>query len=302
MQQYFVYGYVLKSNMEFNMLTPYQGQQIQGEIQVHVCINNQLIKNNASQNIQVNYEGDEMFLKIGGIVEYRICPQENKLYICATDFAWVESTFLNLPFALFFSHKNMLLLHASSLIYNNIVIPLCAPKGTGKTTVSLGLSKFYPFYSDDTLLLKIENGELMGYYGTKYIKLNKDSYDILICDDGFEMLYKNVQGKAYVSMIGNADDGLIRGGVDKLFFLQREGETVSSERITNKFNKKILLHSNICGSGTLGYEYCKYIEKSSIFKFIIENFEFIKIIFCNNKERIGTTLGEIKEIIEDSIK
>ena len=300
MVEYYVYGYILKSNKDLHMLTPYTGQANQGEIKLNIKINDIWNRTNNNPNISVQYKKNEVVLDIGKMVEYRIYYTENQIFVDATDFAWVESTFLNLPFALFFSQKNMLLLHASCLSIGKIIVPLCAPKGTGKTTATVGLSKFYNFYSDDTVLLRLENGNVLGYYGTRLVKLTKDSYDYLISDDGFEVLSKNLQGKAYFEVHENAEIDL--GHVEKVFFLQRAGNEVKAEIISNRFTRKILLHSNICGTGTLGYEYCKSIEKNYLFKFLLDNFEFLKIIVRDDKVQLSMTLLEIKQIIDNNIK
>ena len=300
MIEYFVYGYILKSNKEFHMLTPYKGEKNQGEIQTRIFIDDNWNRDFNNQSISVDYKENVVILRIGRMVEYQISHTDNQIFVYSTDFAWVESTFLNLPFALLFSQKNMLLLHASSLVIGKKIVPLCAPKGTGKTTVSMGLSRFYSFYSDDTLLLKMENENILAYYGTKHVKLTKDSYDFLIADDCFERLNKNLQGKAYVEVNENIETDL--GQIENLFFLQRKGNDVSVKKIFDKFTRKILLHSNICGTGTLGYEYCKIIEKLDLFQFLLNHLDFFKITVRDDKTQLETTLLEIKQVIDDSVK
>lgn len=297
--EYFVYGYKLNSNKEFHMLTPYKGQINQGEIQIQIFIGNKWHNDLYNENISVDYVENAVILRIGNMVEYRINYRDNQIVVYSTDFVWIESTFLNLPFALFFAQKGMILLHASSLVIGNFIVPFCAQKGMGKTTVSMGLSRFYDFYSDDTLLLKKENHNVFGYYGTNHVKLTKDSYDCLVADGNFVMRDKTVQGKAYVKTRENIEREL--GQVENLFFLQRGGDTVSLKKIANKFSRKIMLHSNICGTGTLGYEYCKVIERMDLFDFILEHFCFFKINVRDDKAQLEMTLLELKEVIHDNM-
>ena len=252
MVEYYVYGYILKSNKDLHMLTPYTGQANQGEIKLNIKINDIWNRTNNNPNISVQYKKNEVVLDIGKMVEYRIYYTENQIFVDATDFAWVESTFLNLPFALFFSQKNMLLLHASCLSIGKIIVPLCAPKGTGKTTATVGLSKFYNFYSDDTVLLRLENGNVLGYYGTRLVKLTKDSYDYLISDDGFEVLSKNLQGKAYFEVHENAEIDLEHANAEiKLIGKQEDYQIMHKKQEGRTFiaGQEILSENEAIGNG-----------------------------------------------------
>ena len=296
--EYYVYGHKLLSNVQLPMLTPYINQCTICDVTLVVKADNKC-KNDGDWQITTSFQGDNCVLKIGNKVVYHIDCAKNSIEVKTCDLAWMKSTILNLPFALYFAIKDMILLHASALIDNNgDVIPLCAPKGTGKTTLSLGLSRFFDFYSDDTVMVRLHEGELQCFCGSSWIKLNEDSFKLLGVKQEFDSLQKNVQGKAYYNL--GDDLQFEHGKIKKLFFLRRIGNEVKMAKITQPFTRKIFLHANICGSTILGYEYCKKIEKSKVFSYILTNTEFIKITIQDDIELFENTVEKVKYMIDDT--
>lgn len=281
------------------MLTPYGNQVAICNVTLYVNIDN-MCELDHDWQITTTFQGKKCILRIGNKVIYYIDCIENLIEVKTCDLTWMESTFLNLPFALFFAIKDMILLHASALIDNTgNIIPLCAPKGTGKTTLSLGLSSYFDFYSDDTVMVKLNKGKLQCFFGTGWVKLNKDSFQLLGVKQEFDSLRKNIQGKVYYNLRGESH--VSHGVINKLFFLNRDGDEVKMDKICQTFTRKICLHANVCGTATLGYEYCKMIEKNSVFKYILENTEFIKITMCDDIELFENTVEKVKFIIGNTV-
>ena len=292
--EYFLYGHLLISNVELHMLDMYNGQTILGEVTLNVLVQEKK-DFQCLDDIYTEFSEDYSLLVIGDKVEYGIFSKQNLISVKTSDLVWFESTILNLPFAILFAMNDMLLLHASSLINVDTIIPICASKGTGKTTLSVGLSNHFPFYSDDTLLIELSNKEVQCFSGSGWVKLNKDSYNLIGAKEDFDSLKKNVQGKAYYSLRPMVNASHYE--LNTLFFLHREGEKVKCEKITGGFNRKLLLHSNICGTGTLGYEYCKMIDRNSVFNFLLDNMNFFKITMCDNLDEFPQSVKEVKAII-----
>ena len=300
MFEYFVYGHKLISNIRLHILESFNGQTTIDFIIFTVHIDKS-IKYNSNRTIETFFDDNKCILTLGNKTTYIIEPFKNRIKVITSDFIWMESTFLNLPFAIFFALKNMLLLHASTLIdYNNIAIPLCANKGVGKTTTSIGLSNFFDFYSDDTLLINLENNKLNCYFGTKFIKLNKDTFSLMNSNKKFENFKKNIQGKAYYNF-GKEIKEISGAYINKLYFLKREWGETRMDTISHPFKKKMYLHINICGTSTLGYEYCKIIVKNIVFDYIISNVEFFKLTLKDDLKYFGETIKSAKRLIDNTI-
>ncbi len=296
--EYYVYGFRVKTNMELHMLSLYNGQKTLGEIELIIVIE-KVNGNFDDWIINVELGREKSILKIGNNVIYHINHIENVIEVLSHDKNCVESTILNLPFALFFIKKDMLLLHASSVKNKNEIIPICAPKGTGKTTVTFGLTQFYDFFSDDTLLVDCREGKLLGYYGTRWGKLKKDSFELLKINEDFDAFKKNIQNKAYYCLQKNDNnESSEQGLLTKLFFMRRENGSTKSAKIDNIFARKMLLHTNICGTATLGYEYCKLVENNPVYIYILKNCDFTKITISNSEPEFYETIGKIKQIMD----
>ena len=88
---------------------------------------------------------------------YKINKVGNRIDIYCSDLEYFYSSCFNLPFSIVSYINKNLLLHSSSIEKDNKIIAFCAKKGQGKTTLVSYLSRYYKFYSDDTMILKLSN-------------------------------------------------------------------------------------------------------------------------------------------------
>lgn len=286
---YYLYGYKVSSNLLLDILDTYNSQSLYGDIEMCISIDEKPLSD--IWYIKVKTENNLIYLDLGENIQYSIDLVNDKMFINARNKNVVESTLLNLPFALYGIENNALLLHASSLEMDNQLIPICAPKGMGKTTTSVGLAKYMSFYSDDTVMLRFIKDEIYGFYGIKYAKLTNETIDILNLDIKYDNPKYNIQNKRYYNLDNPIKKSL---KLNRLFFLSRQNhEKVEFSNIHHEFNRKITLHANICGATSLGYDYCKNIENSHIFKHILAHCDFIKVDIPNNKDLIHNSLNDI---------
>lgn len=289
MEYYYLYGYKVSSNLPLDILDTYNNQPLYGDIEIDITIDEKPISD--IWYIKVKTENKIIHLDLGENIQYIIDLANNKMLINARNKNVVESTLLNLPFALYGIENDALLLHASSLEMDNQLIPICAPKGMGKTTMSVGLTKYMNFYSDDTVMLRLIKDEIYGFYGIKYAKLTNETIVILNLDINYDNPKYNIQNKRYYNLDNPIKKSL---KLNRLFFLTRQNlEKVEFSNIHNEFNRKITLHANICGATALGYDYCKNVEYNHIFKHILEHCDFIKVDIPNNKDLIHNSLNDI---------
>lgn len=242
-------------------------------------------------------------LYLGDHITYHISPVEKKITAYASDTTLVESTIINLPFAVFAMSQNALLLHTSVLVNNNKLIPICASKGTGKTTLSAAMSKYFPLFSDDTLFVNLRDGNITTFSGSTVLKMFHDSASMLSLTPTSDKV--NIQNKGYYTPINIANSKIEQGTnykLSDLFFLSREDrQAFLIEEITLQYLKDIYLHANICGAEVLGYEYCKYIKSSSLFKKLTSELRFYKMVIPNNLSRLPRIAEETVKMIKNIV-
>mgnify|MGYP002564286627 CR=1 FL=1 len=195
--KYYLYGFKILSNCSLNLLDEFCDQVYIDTVNFNVNIQNNDFHNNI--HIRFYTENDTDYLELSSNISYILDYKNNIIYAQASTMEQIQSTMLNLPFAIFLVRKEMLLLHGSCFCYNKQLIPLCAPKGTGKTTLTAALTKIYPFFSDDTVALLSYNG-IVGYAGSNCIKLTDSSYEALGFDIDLNDLPRNIQNKVYMRM------------------------------------------------------------------------------------------------------
>ena len=68
----------------------------------------------------------------------------------------------------------------------------CGKKGVGKTTIVSLLSKYYNFFSDDSVNLSFNGNEIIGYKLNDIIKRNKDTFSMIskFANDEFNIFKK----------------------------------------------------------------------------------------------------------------
>ncbi len=298
MFQYYLYGFKLLSNYELNILDVYSNQIFMDVVtlEISLCDNN-CVDDKMFVSVNMRDEIDE--LELNSNIKYRLDYNSNIIFAQAITLEQIQSTLLNLPFALFLVRKQMLLLHGSGFICNNHLIPICAPKGSGKTTlVSAIVKKRYPFFSDDTIAICLHE-RIVGYSGANCLKLTETAYEALQLHSENCDLRRNIQNKIYLKPPDKWTHRTTCQPIDSIIVIQRENsKKVSLNKVSNTFNKKMLLHFNICGTNSLGYKFCDMVEKSFLFNEITDKVVFYKIIIPNNLEEIEKTADDIAEICE----
>ena len=290
---YYLYGYKFYSNIEIINAPQFDGQLYFDTLR--------LIYTETSSGcnyfgIDVKLEKEYCSIAFGDGTKYEIDSVSGTIQAFATDAQIIESTILNLPFAILAAMRNSLLLHASAIISNNFVMPIFAPKGTGKSTLTAKLSEHIEYFSDDTVYATLNDNKIIAYYGSQIIKLYKDSSDAL----GLKRFSDktNIQGKCYFcpsKVVKNASEAY---NLHSLFFLTRSEEKhkLIIDKINSKNIKSIYLHSNICGIDALGYEYNKMIDGIPLFNKIL-NLDFYKITIPSGFHNLQSSCKEFCEFI-----
>ena len=294
---YSLYGFKLYSQIPLFFLPVYSTQpDPNGELYLEYI---QMEIAEASWDITFSRESDEYTLRMGASITYRIHAKEKRITAYASNVECVESTLLNLPFAAFATTQHALLLHASSLAYNNTLIPLFATKGTGKTTLSAALSIFFPFFSDDTLYVKLAQGVVEPFAGSRLMKAHDDSANTLnlrpVCNK------RNLQNKGFYRpflAIDKEENLYTNFQLNAFFFLFRKKcDSIETEEIISPTLKFLSLHSNICGVETLGFDYCKGVESSAVFLHLLSSSRFYKIYIPDQLSLLSKTAEELSDKI-----
>lgn len=115
---------------------------------------------------------------------------------------YLFSTLFNIPFSVYFTLQNELLLHVSSMECQNRLLCFAGEKGTGKSTLVSALDgKFLQIYSDDTL--RVDRHQF-GYRAHPYTKLTNETLQKLNLKNYTDRY--NISGKRYCYIQTDANE------------------------------------------------------------------------------------------------
>ena len=162
------------------------------------------------------------------------------------------------------------------------------------------MSKFLPFFSDDTLYINLNNGNFATYQGSTTMKMFCDSASALTLSAVSDKV--NIQNKGYYyptlvteSQLKKDDNSLC-----KLFFLFRENrQNILIEEIKSQHSKNMYLHANICGAEVLGFEYCKRIIHSQLYKKMMLEISFYKLHIPDGLARLPDIAKKTAKLMND---
>lgn len=301
MYSYFIYGYKLISNIVLTNIPIYCAQSYYNGVLYLKFYKDNMESSSWATSLMINENQNAYTLYIGDYVLYRLYPSQNSISVYASDPLYVESTILNLPFAVLAIAKKSLLLHASVFAYEDTLIPIFAKKGTGKTTLAASMSKFYPFFSDDTLYVNPRGDFMRLHAGSRILKMHTDSSSYLGLDSASKQV--NIQNKGYYRSFKTVDGTkpAIDYKLGACFFLKREEQqNLTIEQITKPYLKKIYLHANICGAETLGFWYCTQINSCPLFNKIISESNFYTLAIPNDLSRLSAVSEELAKFIANT--
>lgn len=202
-------------------------------------------------NVHIAYSDSEADLFLTGYARYLINFKNNEITVFAKSINDFISTFFNIPLSVFFLHRGKILLHSSSIVYDKKLYPFVADKGVGKSTLtSLLIKKGASFFSDDTLLLTLENSSLIAHKSPDIIKLTDETYNIIINDDSFDSHDKNIANKAYINpkKICEYHDITECMNFQSMYKLERyKGNKILNYKYLSPFSKKTLFIGQIVG-------------------------------------------------------
>ena len=297
MRDYYIYGFRLFSNIELKNISSFCNQPYNGILRLN------FIRKELGEShwiIKLEENDGKYILNIGDHIIYHICPINNCITVYSSNETLVESTIINLPFAVFAITQNSLLLHASVLVCKNTLIPICASKGTGKTTLTAAMSKFLPFFSDDTLYINLNNGNFATYQGSTTMKMFCDSASALTLSAVSDKVNIQSKGYYYPTLVTESQLKKDDNSLCKLFFLFRENrQNILIEEIKSQHSKNMYLHANICGAEVLGFEYCKRIIHSQLYKKMMLEISFYKLYIPDGLARLPDIAKKTAKLMND---
>lgn len=245
---------------------------------------------------------DYYILNLYNII-YKINKLGNQIEVYCRDLEFFYSSCYNIPFSIISYINKNILLHSSAIEKHNKIIAFCGKKGQGKTTLVSYLSKYYNFYTDDTMILKLNNGLCLCERSNSPLKMNED---ILTMHDGEHELYtisrKNVLQKAYINprdiKVNISEKN--KSVLDKIIILNRnknENSEIRIRKIDDYVSINSLILTNIVGSKYFPYEIISDYTNFKIYSYIINKIDFYILDYPTSLE----SLENVKHVLEGII-
>ena len=176
---------------------------------------------------------------------------DNSIYIYANSVDAFRIIMKNAPLSFFFYLNGSVILHSSSVVFNNRIAAFIANKGTGKSTLAYSLSKRYKLFSDDQLKITSiktpanQQCLLTCYSPGTTVKLTKETSVLL--GEKLQGEYNN----RYDKMILCDRSMFLQTPlpIGAIFVLRRDNatDTPNVTPIKDSFHKKIIIKNHILG-------------------------------------------------------
>lgn len=179
MHQYWAYGLLVESEIEFPELLPYQFEK--ADVTIHIGKTPEALSGeDVVHRVRVSISPNEYLLKLLNIANY-YATNGNTITIEPLqdgDEKSVRLFALSNAFAAILYQRNLIPLHASGIFYKDGVVLFCGESGSGKsTTVTALQQKGYKVFTDDVCVLQQQNdGSVTVVPSYPMIKLWEDSY------------------------------------------------------------------------------------------------------------------------------
>lgn len=236
------------------MCLPTLFELIKVEVQVKIDSDTKL---DSTANSMVD-EGSAFIFNFYGEIEYTIF--QNKIVARSKSAELLLSTFYNIPISVILILNNMLLLHASAFHVGNKLYPICAEKGTGKSTfTAYAISKGARLFCDDTLAITFVNDTIFAFRGANFVKLNEDAIEAVGLSN-VDYDNRNIAGKIYCELpLANA----CYMPIESIYFMS-VGD-INIDGVKSPLLARTMLLSNVVGVAWLGSMLKHRIVNSQIF-------------------------------------
>lgn len=294
---YEIYSYKIKSNIILENFTCSKNQTL-FDINIEFNIGNTEYKKYCDCVVMRDYYILNMYKII-----YVINKLGNEMKVYCNDLEYFYSSCYNVPFSIISYINKSLLLHSSAIEIDNRIIAFCGKKENGKTTLVSYLSKYFNFYTDDTMELSINENLCLCERSFSPLKMNEDSLNILTeKTELFAVSRKNVSNKSYInpSEIKLKISEKNKLPLDKIIFLNRNKDR-NSEIIIRKIEDNITIHSllltNIVGSKFFPYEIISDYVNFEIYKYLINKINFYILDYPSDLDKLENIRYILEEII-----
>jgi len=179
MYKYLAFGLKISSNVYLPELSELIFDEADVTIEYGICPNN--LSKPLFTALRYEISENEFLLKVDDIANYYVASGE-KIIICKNNKATDKEIKLFLYSSVFgalFHQRNMIPLHATTVVKNNKAIAFSGNSGAGKSSISLALIKQYGFklISDDITIISGSDSKSMVYPGIPHMKIWADIMD-----------------------------------------------------------------------------------------------------------------------------
>lgn len=185
---YFLYDYVISSNVEIDLLTEINEEYVQNKKIITVEIKYNPNFDNRNSAFSFMHKKNQF---LGKLKNCSFCIDYEKFLLTAetSDVYSAVLLLLNIPLSLLLLQDGKLLLHSSSCIHNEKLYVFIGEKGCGKSTLNVFLSQFDDFhlFSDDSICIDVVSKKIYPSYN--FMKLTKDT----------EKLFKKIKNNFKIS-------------------------------------------------------------------------------------------------------
>lgn len=240
---YYLYNFILKTDICFEMLVECDRSLRDEDIVVSLFVNKEL------------EEEPEYIVPFKEDIRYYLYPKKNEIYVETGDLIYLYSSFFNIPMSVFSLFNNKAIIHCNALEFNNELYCFSGNKAIGKTTLAMFLGKYCSIFSDDCVAIdSCSDGRVYGYRAAHTLKLSRKTYDIVINDNCYEEHFDNLSQKSNILL---PDMQYKKTPIKKMFFLVRGNDKeFVCDKVESLITKKVLLIQSIVGKD--------YIPKSVI--------------------------------------
>lgn len=207
-------------------------------------------------------------------VIFEMIMAKKTINIISTDSMCFQEVIRNKPFGYYCYLDKRVVLHASAVECHNQIYAFCGPKGAGKTTMAIYLSKKYKLFTDDQLCITLKNNRLFAISPDNIQKVTTHTANLLSVKN--ECGQFNTQYKKYMHHSNNYTNCKY-GHLNTIFILRRNnGSNTYVEKICDHAHKISHIISNLVASSC----YNNDVFDSDIIK-SISNVDMYYLFYCN---------------------
>jgi len=266
MFKYFAFGLKIISDLDLPELIESQFEEYDLEITLG-DIPHVIWDNNSLHNPILSIDKCNLLLKLPPATY--LASNGSRIFIAPNpgqDFDSIRLFLYSNIFAAIMHQRNYLLIHASGVVYKEKLHLFLGASGMGKSTIVAFLeNKGYEIYSDDVILFKLTDGELITCQTYPQIRLWEDTFDKL----GIKKITaKKIRPE--LPKFGIKINKYVKGGsyqLGKLFFLANSSDSEKFQISNlNSIETFKLLNLNIYRE----LQVSKKLDPNYIFKILIE--------------------------------